>query len=139
MPYKLNGTYYTLSEIAEEFGTGLSTMSHYLARGGYEKLTIGGKRGGISLIHEDEVERIRKDRYIAWGRTHTLESAAKRLGCDVSDLLENVKHIKAEGDDKSQWRMRSRDLNLLGALRDSKTKSIDWSKAKVAMDALNKD
>ena len=51
MPYKLNGTYYTLSEIAEEFGTGLSTMSHYLSRGGYEKLTIGGKRGGISLIH----------------------------------------------------------------------------------------
>ena len=137
MPYKLNGTYYTLSEIAGEFGTGLSTMSHYLARGGYEKLTIGGKRGGISLIREDEVERIRQDRYIAWGRTHTLESAAKRLGCSISDHLENVKHIKAEGDDKSQWRMRSRDLNLLGALRDSKTKSIDWSKAKVVMDALN--
>ena len=139
MPYKLNGTYYTLSEIAEEFGTGLSTMSHYLARGGYEKLTIGGKRGGISLIREDEVERIRQDRYIAWGRTHTLESSAKRLGCDISDLLESVKHIKAEGDDKSKWRMRSRDLRILEALRDSKTKSIDWSKAKVVMDALNKD
>ena len=137
MPYKLNGTYYTLSEIAEEFGTGLSTMSHYLARGGYEKLTIGGKRGGISLIHEDEVKRIRQDRYIAWGRTHTLESAAKRLDCSISDLLENVKHIKADGDDKSQWRMRSRDLKLLEALRDSKTKSIDWSKAKLVMDALN--
>lgn len=137
MPYKLNGTYYTLSEIAEEFGTGLSTMSHYLARGGYEKLTIGGKRGGISLIHEDEVERVRKDRYVAWGRTRSLEYAAKRLGCDVSDLLENVKHIKAEGDDKSQWRMRSSDLKILEALRDSKTKSIDWSKAKVVMDALN--
>ena len=137
MPYKLNGTYYTLSEIAEEFGTGLSTMSHYLARGGYEKLTIGGKRGGISLIREDEVERIRQDRYIAWGRTHTLESSAKRLGCSISDLLENVKHIKAEGDDKSQWRMRSSDLKILEALRDSKTKSIDWSKAKVVMDALN--
>ena len=137
MPYKLNGTYYTLSEIAEEFGTRLSTMSHYLARGGYEKLTIGGKRGGISLIREDEVERIRQDRYIAWGRTHTLESAAKRLGCSISDLLENVKHIKAEGDDKSQWRMRSRDLRILEALRDSKNKSIDLSKAKVVMDALN--
>ena len=137
MPYKLNGTYYTLSEIAEEFGTGLSTMSHYLSRGGYEKLTIGGKRGGISLVHEDEVDRIRQDRYIAWGRTHTLESAAKRLGCDVSDLIENVKHIKAEGDDKSQWRMRSRDLKLLEALRDSKTKEIDLIKAKLVMDALN--
>lgn len=137
MPYKLNGTYYTLSEIAEEFGTGLSTMSHYLARGGYEKLTIGGKRGGICLIRKDEVERIRQDRYIAWGRTNTLESAAKRLGCDVSGLIENVKHIKAEGDDKSQWRMRSRDLKLLEALRDSKTKSINWSKAKLVMDALN--
>ena len=139
MPYKLNGTYYTLSEIAEEFGTGLSTMSHSLARGGYEKLTIGGKRGGISLIREDEVDRIRQDRYIAWGRTHTLESSAKRLGCDISDLLESVKHIKAEGDDKSKWRMRSRDLRILEALRDRKTKSIDWSKAKVVMDALNKD
>lgn len=137
MPYKLNGTYYTLSEIAEEYSIGLSAMSRYLERGGYEKLTIGGKRGGISLIHEDEVERVRKDRRIAWGRTCSLEYAAKRLGCDVSVLLENVKHIKAEGDDKSQWRMRSRDLNLLGALRDSKTKSIDWSKAKVVMDALN--
>ena len=137
MPYKLNGTYYTLSEIAEEFGTGLSTMSHYLARGGYEKLTIGGKRGGISLIYEDEVERVRKDRSIAWGRTCSLEYAANRLGCDVSDLLENVKHIKAEGDDKSQWRMRSRDLKLLEALRDSKTKEIDWIKAKLVMDALN--
>lgn len=137
MPYKLNGTYYTLSEIAEEFGTGLSTMSHYLARGGYEKLTIGGKRGGISLIHEDEVERIRQDRYVAWGRTHSLESAAKRLGCDVSDLLENVKHIKEEGEDKSQWRIKGKDLKLLEALRDSKTKSIDWSKAKLVMDALN--
>ena len=137
MPYKLNGTYYTLSEIAEEYSIGLSAMSRYLERGGYEKLIIGGKRGGISLIHEDEVKRIRQDRYIAWGRTHTLESAAKRLGCSISDLLENVKHIKADGDDKSQWRMRSRDLNLLGALRDSKTKSIDWSKAKVVMDALN--
>ena len=137
MPYKLNGTYYTLSEIAEEFGTGLSTMSHYLARGGYEKLTIGGKRGGISLIREDEVERIRQDRYIAWGRTYTLESAAKRLGCSISDLLENVKHIKAEGDDKSQWRIKGKDLKLLEALRDSKTKSIDWSKAKLVMDALN--
>ena len=137
MPYKLNGTYYTLSEIAEEYSIGLSAMSHYLARGGYEKLTIGGKRGGISLIREDEVDRIRQDRYIAWGRTHALESAAKRLGCSISDLLENVKHIKADGDDKSQWRMRSRDLNLLEALRDSKTKSIDWSKAKVVMDALN--
>lgn len=137
MPYKLNGTYYTLSEIAEEFGTGLSTMSHYLARGGYEKLTIGGKRGGISLIHEDEVERIRQDRYVAWGRTHSLESAAKRLGCDVSDLLENVKHIKEGGEDKSQWRIKGKDLKLLEALRDSKTKSIDWSKAKLVMDALN--
>lgn len=139
MPYKLNGIYYTLSEVAEEFGTGLSTMSHYLARGGYEKLTIGGKRGGISLIHEDEVERVRRDRYIAWGRTCSLEYAAKRLGCDVSYLLENVKHIKAEGDDKSQWRMRSKDLKLLEALRDSKTKEIDWIKAKLVMDALNKD
>lgn len=137
MPYKLNGTYYTLSEIAEEYSIGLSAMSRYLERGGYEKLTIGGKRGGISLIHEDEVERVRKDRHIAWGRTCSLEYAAKRLGCDVSDLLENVKHIKAEGDDKNQWRMRSRDLNLLGALRDSKTKSIDWRKAKLVMDALN--
>ena len=137
MPYKLNGTYYTLSEIAEEFGTGLSAMSHYLSRRGYEKLTIGGKRGGISLIREDEVERIRQDRYIAWGRTNTLESSAKRLGCSISDLLENVKHIKAEGDDKSQWRMRSSDLKILEALRDSRTKSIDWSKAKVVMDALN--
>ena len=112
-------------------------MSRYLERGGYEKLTIGGKRGGISLIREDEAERIRQDRYIAWGRTQTLESSAKRLGCDISDLLESVKHIKAEGDDKSKWRMRSRDLKLLEALRDSKTKSIDWSKAKVVMDALN--
>ena len=137
MPYKLNGTYYTLSEIAEEFGTGLSTMSHYLARGGYEKLTIGGKRGGISLIHEDEVKRIRQDRYIAWGRTHTLESAAKRLGCSISDVLGNVKHIKADGDDKSQWRIKGKDLKLLEALRDSKTKGIDWSKVKVVMDALN--
>ena len=137
MPYKLNGTYYTLSEIAEEFGTGLSTMSHYLARGGYEKLTIGGKRGGISLIREDEVERIRQDRYIAWGRTHTLESSAKRLGCDISYLLENVKHIKAEGDDKSQWRMRNKDFKLLEAIRDSKTHCIDWIKAKLVMDALN--
>lgn len=137
MPYKLNGTYYTLSEIAEEYSIGLSAMSRYLERCGYEKLTIGGKRGGISLIREDEVERIRQDRYIAWGRTNTLESSAKRLGCSISDLLENVKHIKAEGDDKSQWRMRSRDLKLLEALRDSKTKSIDWSKAKVVMDALN--
>lgn len=137
MPYKLNGTYYTLSEIAEEFGTGLSTMSHYLARGGYEKLTIGGKRGGISLIHEDEVDRIRQDRYIAWGRTHTLESAAKRLGCSISDLLENVKHIKAEGEDKSQWRIRNKDLKLLEAIRDSKTHCIDWIKAKLVMDALN--
>ena len=137
MPYKLNGTYYTLSEIAEEYSIGLSAMSRYLERGGYEKLTIGGKRGGISLIHEDEVERIRKDRYIAWGRTRSLEYAAKRLGCDVSDLIENVKHIKAEGDDKSQWRMRSRDLKLLEALRDSKTKGINWSKAKLVMDTLN--
>lgn len=137
MPYKLNGTYYTLSEIAEEYSIGLSAMSRYLERGGYEKLTIGGKRGGISLIHEDEVKRIRQDRYIAWGRTNTLESSAKRLGCSISDLLENVKHIKAEGDDKSKWRMRSRDLKLLEALRDSKTKGIDWSKAKVVMDALN--
>ena len=139
MPYKLNGTYYTLSEIAEEYCIGLSAMSRYLERGGYKKLTIGGKRGGIGLIREDEVERIRQDRYIAWGRTNTLESSAKRLGCSISDLLENVKHIKAEGDDKSQWRMRSRDLNLLEALRDSKTKGIDWSKVKVVMDALNKD
>lgn len=137
MPYKLNGTYYTLSEIAEEFGTGLSTMSHYLARGGYEKLTLGGKRGGVSLIREDEVERIRQDRYVAWGRTHSLKSAAKRLGCDVSDLLENVRHLKETGDDKSQWRIRCKDLKLLEALRDSKTKSIDWSKVKLVMDALN--
>lgn len=137
MPYKLNGTYYTLSEIAEEYSIGLSAMSRYLERGGYEKLTIGGKRGGISLIHEDEVERVRKDRYVAWGRTRSLEYAAKRLGCDVSDLIENVKHIKAEGDDKSQWRMRSSDLKILEALRDSKTKSINWSKAKLVMDALN--
>lgn len=137
MPYKLNGTYYTLSEIAEEYGIGLSAMSRYLTRGGYEKLTLGGKRGGISLIHEDEVERIRKDRYIAWGRTYSLESAAKRLSCSIQDILENVKHIKEEGEDKSQWRMRSRDLRILEALRDSKTKSIDWSKAKVVMDALN--
>lgn len=137
MPYKLNGTYYTLSEIAEEYGIGLSAMSRYLTRGGYEKLTLGGKRGGISLIHEDEVERIRKDRYIAWGRTYSLESAAKRLSCSIQDILENVKHIKEGGEDKSQWRMRSRDLRILEALRDSKTKSIDWSKAKVVMDALN--
>lgn len=137
MPYKLNGTYYTLSEIAEEFGTGLSTMSHYLSRGGYEKLTIGGKRGGISLIHEDEVKRIRKDRYIAWGRTYSLESAAKRLSCSIQDILENVKHIKAEGDDKSQWRIKGKDLKLLEALRDNKTKSVDWRKAKIVMDALN--
>ena len=137
MPYKLNGTYYTLSEIAEEYSICLSAMSRYLERGGYEKLTIGGKRGGISLIREDEAERIRRDRCIAWGRTCSLESSAKRLGCDISDLLESVKHIKAEGDDKSQWRMRSRDLNLLEALRDSKTRSLDWSKVKVVMDALN--
>ena len=137
MPYKLNGTYYTLSEIAEEYSIGLSAMSRYLERGGYEKLTIGGKRGGISLIREDEVERIRKDRYVAWGRTYSLESAAKRLGCSISDLLESVKHIKAEGDDKSQWRMRSSDLKILEALRDSKTRSLDWSKVKVVMDALN--
>lgn len=137
MPYKLNGTYYTLSEIAEEFGTGLSTLSHYLSRGGYEKLTIGGKRGGISLIHEDEVERIRKDRYVAWGRTYSLESAAKRLSCSIQDLLENVQGLKETGADKSQWRMRSRDLNLLEALRDSKTRSLDWSKVKVVMDAFN--
>lgn len=137
MPYKLNGTYYTLSEIAEEFGTGLSTMSHYLARGGYEKLTIGGKRGGISLIHEDEVERIRKDRYVAWGRTYSLESAAKRLGCSVSDILENVCYLKETGDDKSQWRIKGKDLKLLKALRDSKTKKVDWSKVRVVMDALN--
>lgn len=137
MPYKLNGTYYTLSEIAEEFGTGLSTMSHYLARGRYEKLTIGGKRGGISLIHEDEVKRIRKDRYVAWGRTCSLESAAKRLGCSVSDILENVLGLKEIGDDKSQWRLKGKDLKLLEALRDNKTKSVDWSKVKVVMDALN--
>lgn len=137
MPYKLNGTYYTLSEIAEEYGIGLSAMSRYLTRGGYEKLTLGGKRGGVSLIREDEVERIRRDRYVAWGRTHSLESAAKRLGCDVSDLLENVKHIKEEGEDKSQWRIRCKDLKLLEALRDIKTRKVDWSKAKVVMDALN--
>ena len=137
MPYKLNGTYYTLSEIAEEFGTGLSTMSHYLARGGYEKLTIGGKRGGISLFHEDEVKRIRKDRYVAWGRTYSLESAAKRLGCSVSDILENVRGLKETGDDKSQWRLKGKDLKILEALRDNKTKSVDWSKVKVVMDALN--
>lgn len=139
MPYKLNGTYYALSEIAEEFGTGLSTMSQYLARGGYEKLNIGGKRGGISLIHEDEVERIRKDRYVAWGRTYSLESAAKRLGCDVSDILKNVQGLKETGEDKSQWRIKGKDLKLLEALRDSKTKKVDWSKAKVVMDVLNKD
>lgn len=140
MPYKLNGTYYTLSELAEEFGIKISAMGYYITRGDYEKTQFGGPRGGVCLIREDVAERIRQDRQCLktpWGTTHSLEFAAKRLGCGISEILENVRDIKKKGEDRSRWRIKCEDFKLIEALRNGKTRRVDWSKVKTVMEALN--
>lgn len=140
MPYKLNGTYYTLSEVAEDLGVKMPTMSWYVTRGGYEKIQFGGKRGGVCLIHEDEVERIRQDRMGGRLATHhSLKVAARKLGCSISDIALNVPGVKKIPGKESSWRIPAGDVKIIAALKDSKTGNIDWKKVHTVLSALHSD
>ena len=140
MPYKLNGTYYTFSEVAEELGVKMPTMSLYITRGGYKKTNFGGKRGGMCLIHEDEVECIRRDfKSRQLEKHHSLKVAARKLGCSIYDLILNAPSVRKNSGDEAAWRIPAGDVKIIAALKDSKTSKIDWKKVKAVLSALHRD
>lgn len=136
MPYKLNGTYYTLSEIADNLGVQPSTLSQYITRNGYKKVNIGGKRGGICLVHEDEVARIKMDKPSRRKKSYSLEQAAEKLGCSIYDLILKVPSLKKISCKEEAWRISVSDVKIIAAMKDSK-KGINWKKVTAVLSALH--
>lgn len=131
MPVELHGIYYTVSELADMFGVSVSAMSLYLSRNGYKKVNFSGKKERLSLFHESEVERIKKDREGLFSRYISLQEASKILNCNEDETLLNCRYFKTK-EKNGLLTIRFKDVtNAKNFCFDNG--KIDWDKVKAVL------